>query len=105
MTHQFKIGANIVELDDQGNLVSTRTGETRMSLRPDDGITGRLPVTCPNGHEGLEAPIPPIVASLSAKSLNIETPCPFCGATVSAEAGYYVRNKDGLFERLSGMPS
>jgi hypothetical protein len=76
-----------------------------MFLRPDDGITGKLPVTCENGHDGMQAPMPANLASVSANSFSIEAPYPLCGGKLSAPAGYYVRNEDGVFERLSGMPS
>jgi hypothetical protein len=61
MTNQFKVGPNTVEVDEQGNVISARTGETRMFLRPDDGITGKLPVTRENGHDGMQVRCRPIL--------------------------------------------
>jgi hypothetical protein len=95
----------IVEIDDEDNLVSVRAGEDKMSIRPDDGVPGKIKITCQNGHEGY-GHLPPIVATLTAKArISFEAPCPLCGGTVSARGGYYQRNEDGVFERLSGMPS
>jgi hypothetical protein len=104
MNHKVTVGPNTIEFDDQGRVVSAKTGETKFSLRADDGITGTIAISCANGHAGL-LQIPAVIASLTGKELNVEDPCPACGAKVSAPGGFYQRRDDGVFERVSDMPN
>jgi hypothetical protein len=102
---ELKVGKSTIALDGDGQIVSSRVGESRMSTRPDDGVPGQLPFKCENGHGGMTMEVPAIIASLTGNSMTTEVPCPFCGGKLSAPGGYYVRNQHGVFERVSGMPS
>jgi hypothetical protein len=104
VNHKITVGPGIVEFDDEGQIISAKTGEGRFSLRADDGVPGTLGISCENGHTG-HIQVPTILATLTGKEMNITNACPVCGGKVSAPGGYYQRNEDGVFVRVSGMPN
>ena len=105
MNKEIQIGKAIVEIDDRGNLIVGRLGETKLFFREDDGVPGKLYVECENGHTGMSIEIPAMLASATGKAFAVENPCPYCGGKLAAPGGYYVRNDEGVFVKLSGMPS
>ncbi|MBR0963160.1 hypothetical protein JQ554_03500 [Bradyrhizobium diazoefficiens] len=102
---EIKIGKSTAVFDDKGGLVGAHGADGwRMSFRNDDGVSGKLPVACENGHTGISIEIPAITASFTGP-VQVQNPCPLCGGKLSASAGHYVRNEQGVFERIGGMPS